>query len=76
MSTFTFDQVVDTVMQFPAEQQEMLVDLIRGWRIENRRREIARQAHEALAAVRAGELKPQPIEAIISELRQSLEEPE
>ena len=72
----TFDQVVDTVMQFPAEQQEMLVDLIRGWRTENRRLEIARDAQESLAAFRTGQLKPQSAQAVIAELQQSLEEQE
>ncbi len=36
----TFEQMVESVRQFPAEQQEMLIDLMRGWRIEARRREM------------------------------------
>jgi hypothetical protein len=69
----TFEQVVEMIRQFPAEQQEMLIDLIRGWRIETRRREIARDAQESLAAFRSGQLEPQSAQAVISELRQSLE---
>ena len=46
--TMTFEQVVETIRQFPAEQQEMLIDLIRGWRIETRRLEITRDAQESL----------------------------
>ena len=71
--TMTFEQVVETIRQLPAEQQEMLIDLIRGWRIETRRREIARDAQESLAAFRNGQLKPQSAQAVITELVQSLE---
>ena len=66
----TFEQVVETIRQFPAEQQEMLIDLIRGWRIETRRREIARDAQESLAAFRSGQLEPQSAQSVIAELRQ------
>ncbi len=66
----TFEQVVETIRQFPAEQQEMLIDLIRGWRAETRRREIARDAQESLATFRSGQLKPQSAQEVITELRQ------
>jgi len=69
----TFEQVVETIRQFPAEQQVMILDLIRGWRTETRRREIARDAQESLAAFRSGQLKPQSAQAVIAELRQLLE---
>ena len=69
----TFEQVVEMVRQFPAEQQEMLIDLIRGWRAETRRSEIARDAQESLAAFHSGQLKPQSAQAVITGLRQSLE---
>jgi hypothetical protein len=72
----TFEQVVETARQFPAEQQEMLVDLIRGWRIEARRREIAHDAQESLAAFRSGQFEPQSAQAVIAELGQSLEDQE
>ena len=71
-----FDQVVDTVMQLSIEQQEMLLNLLRGWHIEERRREIAAGAQESLQAFRSGQLRPQSAQAIISELQQSLEEAE
>ena len=72
----TFEQVIETIRQFPAEQQEMLIDLIRGWRTEARRREIARDAQESLAAFRSGQLEPQSAQAVVTELRQSLEDQE
>ena len=68
----TFEQVVETTKQFPAEQQEMLVALIRGWRIEARRREMAHDAQESLAAFHSGQLEPQSAQEVIAELGQSL----
>jgi hypothetical protein len=44
--------------------------------IETRRREIAQDAQESLAAYRAGKLKAQPAEEAIRELRQALEDDE
>lgn len=72
----TFEQVVEAVKQFPPEQQEMLIDLIRGWRIQARRLEIAEDAQESLVAFHNGQYEPQPAEAVIAELRQSLEDQE
>ena len=72
--TITFEQVVETAKQFPAEQQEMLIGLIRAWRTEARRCEIARDAQESLAAFRSGQLGPQSAQAVITELRLSLQD--
>jgi hypothetical protein len=43
-------------------------------RIESQRKELAQDANEAIAAFHEGKLKPQPVEEIIAELRQSLDE--
>ncbi|MBN2393172.1 MAG: hypothetical protein JXR84_20750 [Anaerolineae bacterium] len=67
-----FEQIVDTVMELPFEQQEMLKDLITKWHIEARRVEIARDAEASLTLYRNGQLKPQSARNIIAELRQSL----
>ena len=72
----TFEQVVETAKQFPPEQQEMLIDLIRGWRIQARRREIAHDAQESLAAFRSGQFEPRSAQAVIAELGQSSEDQE
>ena len=64
----TLDQVVDAAMQLPAEQQQVLLDLIRGWQIERRRQDIAQGARDSLDAFRAGTLKPRPAQAVIAEL--------
>ncbi|HOT92701.1 MAG TPA: hypothetical protein PLJ78_16760 [Anaerolineae bacterium] len=72
--TLAFEQIVDTVMQLPPEQQEILADLLRGWRIEARRREIARDANDSLNAYRAGKFKSKPASAIINQLHESAED--
>ena len=75
MSLITLDQAIDAVMQLPLEQQEMLIDIVRSRHIESRRRDMAKDAQESLAAFHAGALKAQPLREIITELRQSLAEP-
>jgi hypothetical protein len=54
----------------------MLLEIIKNQMIEARREEIAQDAKEAIAAFHRGELKPQPIEDIISELQATLAEDE
>ena len=73
MDTITLDQAVDTAMKLPFEQQEMLVEIIHRRQIEAHRKEIAESAQAALAAFRAGQLKPQSAEDVIRELREDLE---
>lgn len=65
MNVTTFDQIIDTVMQLPIEQQAILIDIIRNRHIENRRREIAQDAQESISAFNMGKLKPQPVNEII-----------
>jgi hypothetical protein len=72
MNEITLDEALDTVMQLPLEQQEMLLEIIHGRHIENRRLEMARDAQASIAAFRAGQLKPQSAADIIAELRLSL----
>lgn len=70
----TLDYAIDTVMQLKPQQREMLIDIIRKREIERRREEIAQDAQKSIAAFHAGELKPQPMQDIIFELRSSLNE--
>ena len=67
----TLDQALDTVMQLKPKQREMLIHIVRRHEISARREEIARDANKSIAAFHAGELKAQPVEDIIAELRQS-----
>jgi hypothetical protein len=74
--TIGFEQLVDTVKALPAEQQDMLKELITKWRIEARRAEIARDAQASLEIYRTGQLKPQSAQTIITELQHSLSDKE
>lgn len=69
----TLDHAIDTVMQLKPQQREMRLDIIRKREIERRREEIARDAKKSIAAFHAGELKPQPVQDIILELRSLLD---
>lgn len=74
MSEITLDTALDTVMELPIEQQEMLLDIVRKRHIERRRQEIAMDAQESLAAFRTGQLRAQSATEVIVELRQVLDE--
>ena len=65
----TLEQALITVNQLPIEQREMLIEIIKNQMIESYRDEIARNAKEAREAFQIGELKPQPLEDIIDELK-------
>ena len=73
MSGATLDYALDVVMQLSQEQQDMLVDIVTRRKIQAWRKEAARDAREAVAAVRRGELEPEPVEDIIARLRANLE---
>ncbi|MFM7602579.1 MAG: hypothetical protein ACKO7R_15495 [Pseudanabaena sp.] len=70
----SLEEAILTVNQLSIEQREMLSEIVKNQMIEARREEIAQDAKEAIAAFHRRELKPQPIEEIISELRATLAE--
>ncbi len=72
----TLEQALITVNQLPIEQREMLIEIIKNQMIESYREEIAQNAKEAREAFQRGELKPQPLEDIINELKTILTEDE
>ncbi|MFM7439364.1 MAG: hypothetical protein ACKO2V_12295 [Snowella sp.] len=72
----TLTDVLDTVEQLTDEDQEALADILRQRQIERRRDEIARDAQEAMAEYRAGNLKPMSAEEAIAELNRYLESDE
>jgi len=76
MGTVTLDQAIETAMQLPPAQQDMLLEVLRSRRIEARRTEIASDARDSITAYRAGQLKAQPAASVIAELRRALEDPE
>ncbi len=76
LNNVTLDQAIDTALQLPPEQREMLVDILRNRQIESRRKEIARDARRSIAAFRRGELKAGSAEEVIADLHRALEEAE
>lgn len=60
-------------IELPPEQQEIRLDIIYRRQVEARRQEIVNNAKQALAALRAGKLQPQPVDVILAELHASLE---
>ncbi|WP_416672058.1 hypothetical protein [Egbenema bharatensis] len=72
----TLDQVLETALQLPYEQQEMLIKILQSRHYESRRAEIATDAQQSLADFRAGKFQVQTAEDIIATLEQSLDEPE
>lgn len=73
MNGATLDLTLDMAMQLPEDQREMLLDILKRRDIEARRKEIARDARSSLEAHRAGEYRPQSADAVIRELRSTLE---
>ena len=71
MTTVTLDQAIDTVLQLPPEQREMLVDILRRRQIEARRQEIATEARSSIALFRQGKLKAQSAEGVIADLHEA-----
>jgi hypothetical protein len=70
----TLDRALATVMQLSLDQQELLIEIVRQRHLEASRDEIARDAQASIAAFKAGKLKPQSAEAVIAELRRSLDD--
>jgi hypothetical protein len=72
----TLDQVLETALQLPYEQQEMLIKILQNRHHENRRAEIAADAQQTLADFHTGKFQHQSAEDVVAALRQSLLEPE
>ena len=69
MASPTLDRVLSEAGALPADEQEMLEDLLRRRRIEAWREDTAAEAEAAIKAFRSGKLKSQPVESIIARLR-------
>ncbi len=72
MSDITFDQILTYAEALPPEEQEILAELLKRRRIDAWREETASYAREVAPAYRAGKLKAQSANAVISRLRASL----
>ena len=71
MAISTLDRVLTEAEALPAEEQEMLENLLRRRRIEAWRLETAAAAKNAVRAFRAGKLKSQSAESLIASLRKT-----
>ncbi len=69
----TLEQVLETAMQLPDEQQEMLLKILHHRYHNNRRTEIAIDAWKSLEAFESGELRTQSARDVIAELRSGLD---
>jgi hypothetical protein len=69
-----FEDVVETVMQLPYDQQAMLADLIYRRHVDRRREEIARDAQASLWEFRSGQFQAQSVRDVITVLHQALDE--
>jgi hypothetical protein len=72
----TLDQALETALQLPYEQQEMLIRILQNRHHENRRAEMAADAQQTLADFHEGKFRHQSAENVIAALRQALEESE
>ncbi|MBD2579133.1 hypothetical protein [Oscillatoria sp. FACHB-1406] len=70
------DRVLETALQLPYEQQQMLIQILQNRHHESRRAEIATDAQQTLTDFRAGKFQRQSAEEVVAVLRQSLHEPE
>lgn len=70
MLNTTLDQVIDSAMQLPPEQLEMLLDILRRRQIDTRRSESAADARNSIAEFHEGKLKAQSAEAAIAALNE------
>jgi hypothetical protein len=69
----TLNQVLETALQLPSDQQEMLIRILQNRHHETRRDRIAQEAQESLSEYRTGNLQPQSASEVIAQLRQSLQ---
>lgn len=76
LATVTLDQAIDTALQLPPEQREMLVEILKNRQIEAKREEIAAEARRSIADFRAGKLKAQSAEEAIADLHLAIEDEE
>lgn len=65
---YTLGQVLETALQLPREQQEMLLKILQSRYYEDRRAELAEDAQESLTNFRAGQYRPWSAESAIANL--------
>ena len=69
MTTLTFDELLDTIVDLLVERQETLVDLVRLRLREQRRKEFSRNAAEARAQFATGQLPRGTVDDLLADWR-------
>jgi len=64
----TLNQILESAEKLSYEQIDLLIGVLYKRQIETRRNEIARNAHEAIAAFHRGELKTESADELIRRL--------
>ena len=72
MTTATFGKVLDQATALAADEQEMLIEILRKRRAEAWREELAADIVQARRDLAAGKLKIEPHEVVMRRLRRSL----
>ena len=72
MATATLSNVLDQASELPADEQEMLIEILRKRRAESWRRELAEDVKQARRNLAEGKLKVEPHETMKRRLRRSL----
>jgi hypothetical protein len=72
----TLEQALETALQLPYQQQEMLIKILQSRHYESRHAEMAADAQQTLTDFRASKFQPQSAENVIAALRHSLQKSE
>ncbi len=72
MAAITLERVLTEAEALPVDEQAMLEDLLRKRRIETWRSQTAAEARKAVKDYRAGKLKSQSADEVITRLRTAL----
>jgi hypothetical protein len=68
----TFENTLEAIMQLDFELREMLIEIVNNRQIEERRKEIAKNAHKARKEYQSGKLKPMSASEVMAELNKKL----
>ncbi|EGV16352.1 hypothetical protein [Thiocapsa marina] len=72
LNSVTLDEVINTALQLPPDQREMLIGILRHRQNEARRDEMAADARRSIALFHEGKLKAQSAEDAINDLHGTL----
>jgi hypothetical protein len=68
----SFQEVIESLEALPLEDQQILMEIINGWIIEQRRDELVADMDESLEAYRKGEVRIGTVDDLLSDLDEDL----